>query len=140
MTLEENKALSRKAFEEVWNKGNLDIVDEIYNLDFVDKQHHHPDSDKPMEGIEIFKKFASEILNAFPDHHAVIHEQIAEGDKVALRYESHATHKGSIWGIEPTNREVIWTGIVIYQINSGKISNVWVNWDLMGIINQLRAA
>ncbi|MGB3364562.1 MAG: ester cyclase [Thermodesulfobacteriota bacterium] len=139
MNLQENKVLTKRAFEEVWNNGNLDIVDEIYNLDFVDKQHHHPDDDIPMKGSEIFKKFARELLEAFPDHHAVIHDQIAEGDKVALRYESRATHKGKFWGVEPTNYKITWTGTVIYQITSGKISNVWVNWDMMGIMNQLKS-
>ena len=137
MSLEEMKAITKRAFEEVWNEGNLDVVDELYNLDFVDRQHHHPDDDRPMEGTERFKKFAREILNAFPDHHAVIHDQIAEGDKVALRYESRATHKGKIWDIEPTGKEITWTGIVIYRIQSGKISNVWVNWDMIGIVKQL---
>ncbi|MCI0453942.1 MAG: ester cyclase [Candidatus Dadabacteria bacterium] len=139
MSTDENKALAMRAFEEVWNKGNLAVVDEIYLQKFVDQQHHRPDSAKPIKGTETFKEFATELLKAFPDHNATIQDQIAEGDKVVIRYKSIATHRGKIWGVESTNKQVTWTGIVIYRIESGKIAEVWVNWDLLGLLQQIGA-
>ena len=73
---EENKALARRLFEEVWNKGNLDAIDEIYAPDIV----NHTLPPGIPQGIEGNKMFTKMYLTAFPDTKMTIDLQIAEGD------------------------------------------------------------
>jgi predicted ester cyclase len=83
------------------------------------------------------KAFATEFREAFPDFHDSIDIQIAEGEMVATRFTSRGTHKGAFMGIEPTNKELSWTGITIDRIAEGRIAESWANWDLMGMMQQL---
>jgi predicted ester cyclase len=85
------------------------------------------------------KRFAREFREAFPDFHDSVDIQIAEGDMVATRFTSTGTHRGTFMGVEPTNRELTWTGITIDRIAEGKIVESWANWDMMGMMQQLNA-
>jgi predicted ester cyclase len=85
------------------------------------------------------KNFAKEFRQAFPDFHDSIDIQLAEGDMVATRFTSMGTHRGAFMGVEPTNRELTWTGITIDRISEGKIVESWANWDMMGMMQQLGA-
>lgn len=137
MSLEQNRALARRFIEDVVNRGDLAAIDEIFAKNYVNYQHHHPDSTRIVRGIEAWKKFISEFRRAFPDFHETIEDQIAEGDKVVTRFTSKDTHKGNLMGIKPTNKQLSWTGIAIDRIESGKIVESWVNWDMMGMMQQL---
>ena len=77
------------------------------------------------------KTFATEFRRAFPDS---IDIQLAEGEMVATRATSRGTHRGVFMGIEPTNKELSWTGITIDRISEGKIVESWTNWDVMGMM------
>lgn len=136
MSLESNKALARKAIK-LWTTGNLNGIDEIYWANCINHQHHHPSSDLSLKGTDSWKKFIKEFREAFPDLEDTIEDQIAEGNKVATRFASRGTHKGKLMGIEPTNKKLTWSGIVIDRIESGKIIETWVNWDLYGLLEQL---
>jgi predicted ester cyclase len=71
-----------------------------------------------------------------PDFHDSIDIQIAEGDMVATRFTSRGTHRGTFMGVEPTNKELSWTGITIDRISEGRIVESWANWDMMGMMQQ----
>ena len=92
---EENKAIVRRIFEEVWNQGKLDVIDDIYAADFVDHMPGSPD----IHGPEGFKQFVNMYRTAFPDIKFTIEDQIAEGDKVVNRFTFTGTHKGELMGI-----------------------------------------
>jgi steroid delta-isomerase-like uncharacterized protein len=130
---EENKALARRLFEEIWNKGKMDVADEIYDDRYVTHGH----------GVELpsgpagFKQLVSIFRKAFPDIHFTIEDQIAEGDKVVTRWKNHGTHKGDLMGIPATGKEVVITGISIIHVVSGKIFEGWNNWDRMGMMQQI---
>jgi steroid delta-isomerase-like uncharacterized protein len=96
---EENKALSRRSIEEIFNAGNLEVVDEIIAQDHV---HHDPTMPQEGHGREHFKEFASMYHSAFPDVHIEIEDQIAEGDKVASRWVASGTHEGDLMVIPAT--------------------------------------
>lgn len=128
MLTKENKALLRRLFEEVWNQGNLAAVDELLAADYV---LHDPA--QLIRGPEGFKAYVS----AFPDLHATIEDQIAEEDKVAMRFTVRATHKGAFQGLPPTGKQVILTGIDIQRIADGKVAENWVNLDALGLLQQL---
>ena len=85
------------------------------------------------------KTFAKEFREAFPDFRDSIDIQLAEGDMVATRFTSMGTHRSEFMGVEPTNRELTWTGITIDHISEGKIVESWANWDMMGMMQQLGA-
>ena len=132
MSIEENKALLRRLFEEVWNQGNLGTVDELLATDYVLN-----DPAQMVRGPEGFKAYVSAFRAAFPDMKATIEDQIAEDDRVAMRFTVHATHKGEFQGIPPTGKQVILSGIDIQRIVGGKIVENWVNLDALGLLQQL---
>jgi steroid delta-isomerase-like uncharacterized protein len=138
MTAEENKRLAREGVR-IWSTGDFDAAHEIYAPNYVNHQHHHPDDPRDLHGTEAMKTFATEFREAFPDFHDSIDIQLAEGDLVATRVISRGTHRGTFMGVEPTNKELSWTGITIDRIAEGKIVESWTNWDMMGMMQQLGA-
>lgn len=137
-TPQENKALARRAIDEVWNKGNLAVAREVYGTDFVSHQHSHPNV-RDVRGVSALVQFVREFRDAFPDFHDTIDDQVAEGDKVVTRFASTGTHKGVLMGLPPTNKRATWMGIAIDRIEDGKIVEEWVSWDLFGMMQQLSA-
>jgi steroid delta-isomerase-like uncharacterized protein len=136
MTLEQNKALARRELQELWSEGNLAVADEIFAPNFVSHQHSRPD-EQDVHGVAAYKAFVRQIHEAFPDLHYVLEDQIAEGDKVMTRNVATGTQKGSLMGIDPTNKRAQWAGISIDRIEQGKIVENWVSWDMMGMLQQL---
>jgi steroid delta-isomerase-like uncharacterized protein len=136
MTLEENKALARRAIDEVWSKGNLAVAAEVYGPNFVSHQHSHPHA-RDVRGVSALIEFVREFRQAFPDFRDTIDEQVAEEDKVVTRFTSTGTHRGALMGLQPTNKRASWMGIVIDRIEDGKIVEEWVSWDLFGMMQQL---
>ena len=83
MSVEENnKALARRVLEEMFNKGNLDVADELLAPDYVD---HDPAMPDDIHGPEGFKHYVGAYRSAFSDLHLQIEDQVAEGDKVVTR-------------------------------------------------------
>jgi steroid delta-isomerase-like uncharacterized protein len=133
MSVEENKTLSRRSFEEIWNQGNLAAIDALYATDQVS---HGLGMDVP-PGAAGLKQFVTLYRTAYPDTHFTIEDQIAEGDKVATRWTATGTHQGEFMGIAPTSKRVTVTGIAINRIAGGKIVETWNNFDALGQLQQL---
>lgn len=131
MSTEENKATIRR-IAEVWNTGNVDLLDEIMATDFAW-------SNGDLRGVEALKQQVIAFRTSFPDVHLVTEDVIAEGDKVVTRLSGSGTHKGEYSGIQPTGKKVTWTAIVIGRCTGGKIVEVWVNEDQLGRLQQLGA-
>jgi steroid delta-isomerase-like uncharacterized protein len=136
VSAEENKALVRRSFEEVFNQGNLDAVEEIFAPDFV---LHDPTSPEEIRGTEGMRQYVSMYRTAFPDLQQTIEDQIAEGEKVATRLTGRGTHQGELTGIPPTGNQVEAPGIVINRISGGKIAESWANYDALGMMQQIGA-
>jgi len=130
----ENKALVRRLFEELWSKGNLIVADELFAANYL---HHDPSTPDLGRGPEGEKKRATLYRNAFPDLRVTIDDLIVEGDTVVTRWTARATHKGELRGIAPTGRQITVTGISIARISGGKFVEGWVNWDALGLMQQL---
>ncbi len=124
MSLEENKALVRRYFEEVLNKGNLALLDEIFASDSVWRPIGLPE----MRGVEARRQFITGIRAAYPNIHFTIEEMMAEGDKVVLRWTDSGTQTGEWMGIAPTGKRVDGIGASIFRVSGGKI----VEWDALG--------
>ena len=129
---EENKAIARRTFEEVW-EGKLNVADEIYDASNV----AHGLGVKLSPGPEGFKQFVSIYRSAFPDVHFTIEDQIAEGDRVVTRWTARGTHKGELMGIPSTGKQTVVTGITIDHFVGDKIVEAWNNWDGLGMMQQL---
>jgi steroid delta-isomerase-like uncharacterized protein len=135
MLSETNKTVSRRLFEEVWNKGNLAVLNELIANDHVNSG---PGTLPGLPtGPEGAKQFVMMYRNAFPDTHFTIDEQIAEGDKVVTRWTAHGTHQGELLGIPATDKSSTVTGISVDRIVNGKIVESWGIFDQFGMMQQL---
>jgi steroid delta-isomerase-like uncharacterized protein len=124
---------SRRIFEDVWNRKNLDAIDDLIAADYV---HHDPNS-PPANGIDGYKQFVDQYMKAFPDAHFTIHDAFTEGENEVTRWTVVGTHEGELTGIPPTGRSISVTGISIARIANGKIIESWNNWDALGMMQQL---
>ena len=132
MSTEENKINNRRFYEEVWNGGNLAVIDELVAPNAI---FHDPTT--TLHGPEGFKQYVTMYRTAFPDTHFTIEDEIAEGEKVVTRWTAHGTHKGVLQGIPPTGKQVAVTGVVINQLSNGKLVEGWSNFDALGMLQQL---
>jgi len=130
----ENKAIVRRFFEEVVNKGNMAVADELIAQDYLE---HGSPAGQPA-GIEGFKQFIALVATAFPDLQVTIEDMISEENKVVVRLTVHGTHTGKLMGaIPPTGKRAMWTGIDIIRVVGGKIAERWSQRDLLGMMQQL---
>jgi steroid delta-isomerase-like uncharacterized protein len=132
---QEKVVLIRRWFEEVWNNGRIDAIDEMAAPDVI--AHGHAPYDI---GLEQFRGFFKNVRSAFPDIQIGIDFTLAEGDKVAARWTANATHKGSFLGYAATGRPIKISGVSIMRIASGKIVEAWDTWDQLGLMFQIGAA
>ncbi len=130
----DNKAIARYLTEEVFNKGNLQAVDEIISAAFT---HHDPNTREFSSGPAGYKKFVAGYKKAFPDLQISIQQQIAEADLVVDRWIGQGTHQGELMGIAPTGKQVRITGMTIHRFAEGKIVETWNNFDSLSMVQQL---
>ncbi len=136
MSTEDNKALVRRAIEEVWNQGNVALADELYAPTVIYQNPGVAD----VRTLEDFKRFVTAFRSAFPDGHTTIEDLIAEGDQVVLRYTFRGTNTGDFVTPMPlpaTGKQVIMTGIAIARVTSGKAVEVLDMGDNLGLLQQL---
>lgn len=133
MSAEENKATQRRFVEEFQTRGKMQVADELISPDFVD----HAEVPGLSPGREGVKQLFEIFRMAFPDFRAVIHDQVAEGDKVVTRKTFHGIHEGDFMGIPPTGRQVAFDVIDIVRIVDGRIVEHWNVVDQMGLMQQL---
>ncbi|MFC1715755.1 ester cyclase [Candidatus Poribacteria bacterium] len=130
---EANKAIQRRAIEQVWNQKNLDLIDELHAPESV----LHDPAKSGLSGPEGYRQFATMYQTAFPDVQFTIEDQIAAGDKVAIRWTATGTHQAELMGIPPTGVHATTVGITINRIVDGKIVGEWPHWDALGQMQQL---
>jgi steroid delta-isomerase-like uncharacterized protein len=136
MSTEENKALARRLYEEVFNQGQLEAVDQLVAPDAIE---HEEVPGIAGSGSEILKHFVTIFRAAFPDAQVTIEDLIAEGDKVVCRVTFHGTQQGEFMGIAPTGRPITFAVIDILRVADGKIVEHWGQTDNLGLLQQLGA-
>jgi predicted ester cyclase len=119
--VQKNKALVRWWWEEVWLKGNMDAMDEFMAPNYV----HHPSLPGLPPGPEGMKQALTYYRAAFPQLQATLHDILAEGERVALRWSARDTHLGEWLDIPPTGQHFTISGITIYRIAKGKAVEGW---------------
>ncbi|PYV71360.1 MAG: ester cyclase [Acidobacteria bacterium] len=129
----QNAELSRRIFEDVWNRKNLSAIDDLISADYV----HHDANSPAASGIDGYKQFVNYYMNAFPDAHFTIDDAFTDGQNEVTRWTVVGTHEGELAGIPRTGRRFSVTGITIARIANGKITESWNNWDALGLMQQL---
>ena len=133
MTLEENKTVVRRHFDDLWQKGDLVVADEIYSTATVGHWGDAPDR----TGYPAFERDEVERSNAaFPDTRVTIDFQVAEDDKVVTRWRFEGTHTGPGYG-DPTGQHVLVTGVHIHRIADGRIVEIWAHPNNLSFMQQL---
>jgi len=135
MNSEANKALVHRWFQEVWNEGRESTIDEMHAEDGV--SFGLGGAETEVRGPEQFKVFFRNLRSALPDTHLKIVETIADGSKIAVRFEVEATHTGSGLPFPPTGRRVKFSGMSIVELADGKLVRAWNSWDQLGMLIQL---
>ena len=135
--LKENKDWPRRFMDEVYNKGNVEFIDEVVAPNYV---VHDPNSPEGMSGgVEGAKQFVEMYRAAFPDTQMTVEHLIAEGDKVVTRWTARGTHQGELLGMAPSGNRVEVTGISIDRIEGGKFVESWSTYDTLGMMQQIGA-
>lgn len=131
--LSQNRELVLRHHDEVWSKGNLDAVDEIYAPEFVGHDPGTPDWVGPA-GVKLVVK---RVRKAFPDFRETIEDLVAEGDKVVTRFTASGTHLGTLLGLPPTGKRFQMVEIGIFRLLNGQIAEKWGMADRLGMFRQL---
>jgi steroid delta-isomerase-like uncharacterized protein len=137
MSAEENKAIVRRYIDEAVNKGNLGVIDEVMDPNYV-----NPTTaiGRTPGGAERYKGGVSGTRAAFPDVQVRIESMIAEGDLVAYHSVWSGTHLGEWRGIPPTGKRVEWQATCYRRVRDGKVVEGWGTYDWLGVLEQLGAS
>lgn len=137
MSTEANKTIVVQLYEEIFNKGDLDLADKLIASNAV---NHDPQLPPGVpSGPQGLKAVVTMLHSAFPDDHHTIEDLVAEGDKVVVRLTHSGTHQGTFLGLPPTGKHIANTSIHIFRIASGQLVEVWANRDDLGLLQQLGA-
>jgi len=132
------ETLLHRWFEEVWNKGREDAIDEMFAEDGVAHGLKTAEGET-IRGAEKFKSLHRSFREAFPNMQITVEDTLTEGDKIAARCTVRAMHEGKGIGVLPTNQPIEFTGLTIVKIKDGKIIEAWNEFDFMKMYSQVGA-
>jgi len=135
-TLDANKEIGRRVLLEIWSEGRLDVIDELYAPDYVDHVNRGPEPEE-VHGPGGLKAAVTMFRAAFPDLRYSIDDEMAERDLVMTRFSASGTHQGEFLGAPPTGGRISYTGIDINRVVDGWIVESWVQYDALGLLQQV---
>jgi len=133
MASDRTDSLIRQIFESAFNRGELDIVDDLVAADGVT---HTARRRIPGSRMEI-KRLIAALRAAFPDLHCTIENEMSEGDKQAAYWIMHGTHLGSYLGNRPTKRSINVQGSFFARIADGRMVEIWILFEELHLLRQL---
>ncbi|MFI5058254.1 MAG: ester cyclase [Candidatus Acidiferrales bacterium] len=136
MHADPHRGLIRRYYEELWNSWNFPIANDLLTDDIV----FHGSLGVSVQGMSAFLGYMRRVQGAFPDFHNTVEDTAAQSDKVFARLTYRGTHRGELFGILPTNRNITYAGAAFFTICEGKISRGWVLGDALGVLRQLEGA
>jgi predicted ester cyclase len=124
---EENQALALRYHNDIFEKGKLEVADEILSFDFV---IHNPVLPKELRnGPEGTKKYAAAVIAAVPDRKLEHHDIVAKGDKVMIRWTNSGTNTGPLFGNPPNRQKIYCNRLYLFRISDGKIKELWQQYN-----------
>jgi len=137
LTEEEAKAFTDRVLE-IWNDGNLALVNEVYAPEVV---VHSSSSPEDMVGFEGIKGWVTNTRTAFPDFKMTFDEIIVKGDKIVTRWTSTGTHTGTFHmpfgDLPPTGKKINVSGVAINKIENRKAVDELVVFSVLDMLQQL---
>ncbi len=130
---EEMKALAER-IPEIWNEGNLDLIDELYSSEIVG---HWVDIFEDIVGIDAYKEYVKNTRTIYPDFNVKIKELIIKDDRIVNRWTLTGTNTGPYFELPPTNKKVQISGITIIKVVNGKIAEEWFFYNYAAALRQL---
>jgi steroid delta-isomerase-like uncharacterized protein len=131
---EQNKKRIKQFIDEVLNARAFDRLEEFLAADYMD----HSEGLAGRDAIEGLRRGFEKWLESFPDHHIRIAQILAEGDLVAVRSVSSATHRGSYLGLPGTDTSVTFEAHELFRLHENKVVEHWEIWDEAGLLRQLK--
>jgi len=137
MSPEELKARARRIVEEILNQGDLTVANELISPDCI----HHVPCGQAAPGLAGWTSWLALTQRIFPDFHAIVEDEIAEGDRVVQRITCYGTHQGDFPGAGPDGEQVAFSSIEINRAGpDGKFAEHWSSADLLGVLDRLGVA
>jgi predicted ester cyclase len=133
MSIERVKELGRLSVEEIFNKGNLDLIPEIVSPDYV----NHAANGQDVKGIEGFRQMVVTMRTAMPDLHFTVDDTIIEGDKAANRCTLTGTYSGTIGDVEIKDKKIKMTQAIFARVENNQIIEGWSFSDSAVLFQQL---
>jgi len=127
------KSVVRRNTEEVQGQGKFEVFDQLFADDFVDHTTQ-PGTTPDKAGV---RKLYTYLRQAFPDFHAEIHWQLADGDCVTTFKTYHGTHEGPYLGITPTHPKIQFETVDVMRVQNGKITDHWGVANLLSLMRQI---
>jgi steroid delta-isomerase-like uncharacterized protein len=134
MSVDANKAVVMRVVDEMWNRGDLGVVDDLIAPDMVE----HGAFGAGTGGRDDARNTVARFRSAFPDLVLDVEHLIAEGDDVVLHWTGRGTHEGEFMGVPPSGATVTASGLDIYRIAGGRVVEHWGYPDVAGLMAQLR--
>lgn len=126
MVTDTNKQIVRNLYENHFNTGRLDHLDDLVSPDFVGVQGQR--------GAAAMAAPIVALRAAFPDIVYTVDDIVAEGDRVAIRWTWHGTHKNAFRNWAPTGKQLTNTGLAIMRLVDSKIVSVAIETDRLGFL------
>jgi steroid delta-isomerase-like uncharacterized protein len=131
--LPDHKFLIHRYYAEIWNSWSTTALEELISPNIV----FRGSIGTSLNGIEEFKQYVNKIRTAFPDFRNHIEEIIGENDKVVARLTYTGTHRGELFGVSGTGKQITYQGIAIFQFREGKIVSGFVLGDTESLKRQI---
>jgi predicted ester cyclase len=134
MNTDKSRQVVTRYFEQVWNLGELDALDELMTTDYV---NHSPSTPDPRPGPEGLKPIVRAMREGIPDLHYQILDMVVAQDKVAVYLRVTGTHDGVLFGMAPTGRRIDVRQMQIEYLRDGRICQHWRVTDELALMRQL---
>lgn len=130
----ENEVVVLRWWDELWNRGDVSLVDELHTPDFTD---HDPANPWVPPGPEGMRQKVEAYRAAFPDLQFAMEKVLSAGDHVVTHWRCRGTHLGEVLGLAPTGSSIEIEGISIFRLENGRVAEQTLVWDALGMLRQL---
>lgn len=133
-----SKNLVYRYYREVWNHGNMAVINQIFTANHV--IHHSSDyANISPVGYQNIRQLVTAFRSALPDLNLTVDDLVGQWNKVAVRFTIQGTHTGGLLGSAPTGRQMTLRAMMIHHIANEKITDTWFSHDFASALQQSEA-